>query len=113
MSIFCPKCDNFFYHQEIDKKLHLVCKNCGYKELTTESLITKTIYKEDHLDTNINKQYLKYDVGYPRIHNKKCPNKSCPTREDTSKQEAIFFPDKTTLIMTYICVECDTEWKLG
>ena len=33
MSTFCPKCDNFFYHQEIDKKLHLVCKNCGYKTI--------------------------------------------------------------------------------
>ena len=111
--MFCPKCDNFLYHEEIEKELFLVCKNCDYQELTHDSLICRTIYKDEEEEENINKKYLKYDVGYPRVFNKRCPNKSCASREDQSKQEAVFFPDKKTLIMTYICTECNHEWKLG
>ena len=87
--LFCPMCENLFYHKEIDKKLHLVCKNCGYKKQTNSTLVNRKVYRKENKTTIVNKLYLKYDVGYPRTTKKKCPNKKCPS--DKSNQEAIFF----------------------
>ena len=113
MSLFCPKCSNLFYHKEISKKLFLNCKNCGYQEETSDSLVSTKIYKSDLYEEIFNKEYLKYDVSYPRTTRKRCPNKECESRKDKKKQEAIFFPDKETMKLTYICICCDMEWKIS
>lgn len=108
---FCDECENKLFPVEEDGQLWNKCVDCGFKAEYTESIIDKKIYKSKDNTVNDNNRYLIYDPSVPRTVHKQCPNKECPAVKNSSLQEAIFIQDPITIRLTYICVNCNTEWK--
>jgi DNA-directed RNA polymerase subunit M/transcription elongation factor TFIIS len=108
---FCKECDNKLFPTEEDDNLWNKCMECGFKEEYIQSIIEKKMYKgkENHVDDN--NKFLIYDPTIPRTIHKQCPNKNCISIKNPELQEAVFIQDPVTVKLTYICVNCNTEWK--
>lgn len=111
---FCKNCNNKLYLIEEDNKLHLRCKKCGFQKRNRKSIIyTKTYnYVESTVDT-VNNKYIVHCSPLPRTNRKKCPNRECISHNDKSKNEAIFYPDKNTRELNYVCCNCYSTWKFS
>ena len=108
---FCPECESMLYYIEENAKLTEQCKNCGYKGECKDRIIETSHYKMNNIQTLSSKSYIRYDPSLPRTVHKICPNDDCPSRKDKVLQEAVFYPDSTTMKLIYICVACNTQWQ--
>jgi DNA-directed RNA polymerase subunit M/transcription elongation factor TFIIS len=108
---FCKECENKLFPIEEDGNLWNKCIDCGFKEEYKESIIEKKFYKNKEVLAGDNNKYLIYDSSIPRTIHKKCPNKNCESVKNPELQEAVFIQDPVTIKLTYICVNCHTEWK--
>jgi len=108
---FCKECENKLFPVEEENKLWNKCIDCGFREEYNVSIIEKTIYKGKETVSNDNNKYLIYDNTIPRTTQKQCPNKNCISVSKPELQEAVFIQDPVTIKLTYICVNCNTEWK--
>tara|TARA_B110000037_G_scaffold200443_3_gene241047 strand:+ start:2409 stop:2750 length:342 start_codon:yes stop_codon:yes gene_type:complete len=110
---FCKNCNNKLYIVEIDNKLFLQCKKCGYKNKNKKTIIISKTYKFVETEPDIiHNKYITFDNTLPRTNIKNCINKKCPFYGDKSKQEIVFYPDKKTCEISYVCCHCYTNWKL-
>lgn len=109
--LFCKECENKLYPNEEDNQLWNKCFDCGFKELHSGSVIEKKNFKNDQSIGIDNNKYLVYDSTLPRTKQKVCPNKNCPAIKDPSLQESVFIQDPVSIKLTYICVNCNIEWK--
>lgn len=109
---FCKVCNNKLYLIENEQKLYVYCKKCGHKRKNKKIIISSRSYKETTISYNIqdNKNII-YDNTLPRTNIKTCPNVDCISITDKTKQEAIFFPNKITRELNYVCVNCYAKWK--
>lgn len=111
---FCPDCSNCLYIQESgekEKELENYCRNCGYSEKRTENKIESFQFEYDSAYKNFVPNEIVYDLTYPRTKAVECPNMECPTRTNTELREALFFKQKKSLKLTYVCTTCKTMWK--
>ena len=108
---FCKECDNKLFPIEDEDKLWNQCLNCGSKEEFLGSVIEKKNYKNNQSLSLDNNKHLIYDNALPRTVHKKCPNSSCISHEKPELQEAVLLQDPITIRLTYICINCNTEWK--
>ena len=109
---FCIKNTNHYIEGlEEENKLWNKCMDCGFKEEYTDIIIEKKNYKNTENQASDNSRFIIFDSTIPRTIHKKCPNKDCPSVEDPLLQEAVFIQDPVTIKLTYICVNCNTEWK--
>jgi DNA-directed RNA polymerase subunit M/transcription elongation factor TFIIS len=108
---FCKECDSKLFPIEENDNLWNKCMECGFKEEYTNSIIEKKNYKGKEILVADNNKFLIYDPTIPRTIHKQCPNKNCISIEKPELQEAVFIQDPITIKLTYICVNCNTEWK--
>lgn len=108
---FCKECDSKLFPIEENDNLWNKCMECGFKEEYTNSIIEKKNYKGKEILVADNNKFLIYDPTIPRTIHKVCPNKNCISVEKPKLQEAVFIQDPVTVKLTYICVNCITEWK--
>lgn len=118
---------NVIFHQQKEKekkksklsikeiesnRAYFQCTKCGNQELIKPQTL---VYSNDIDKSNIsinNSKYMIYDNTLPRTKNYTCENKKCITHKDSSKKEAVFYRTKDKYRLTYICVECKTQWLL-
>jgi hypothetical protein len=108
---FCKECENKLCPIDEDNKLWNKCLDCGFKEEYNDFIIEKKNYKIKENIVSDSNRFIIYDQTIPRTIHKKCPNKDCPSVENPELQEAVFIQDAITTKLTYICVNCNTEWK--
>ena len=108
---FCKECDNKLYPHEEENALWNKCLDCGFKEKYEGSLVEKKMYKTTTNEIRDNNMFLIYDSSLPRTNQKQCPNKTCISHTNTELQEVIFIQDPVSVKLTYICVNCNIEWK--
>jgi DNA-directed RNA polymerase subunit M/transcription elongation factor TFIIS len=108
---FCPLCNTLLQKREGDQKLIEYCHNCGFERESRDDLVYLSTYKNIFTIPNVYNRFVIYDPAIPRSKTKQCPNETCPSRDNQSLQEAVFFPEKKTLRLTYVCCVCSTEWK--
>lgn len=120
---FCDKCDNMYYlrlSKENPDKLVYYCRKCGNVDenmLNNDGIIcvSKThLKKTKQTYNNIINEYTKLDPTLPRINNMKCPNVSCITNQEETKEnsEIIFLRyDNDNMKYIYLCNKCDFSWK--
>ena len=111
---FCPDCNNCIYIKENTKEngercLEDYCRNCGFVEEREERKLeqfkmnqssTKKIYKPEELI---------HDFTYPRTKAVKCPNEDCSSAKNGTG-EVMYFRQKNSLKLNYICCDCATMW---
>ena len=104
---FCAICNNTLYLTEIENKLYLQCKKCGSKIKNNKTIISSKVYTfVETEDDPIHNKYVTFDNTLPRTNKKICVNSDC------KKSEAVFYPDKKTREISYVCCFCYTKWKL-
>tara|TARA_A100001015_G_scaffold187633_1_gene208981 strand:+ start:656 stop:994 length:339 start_codon:yes stop_codon:yes gene_type:complete len=109
--LFCKECENKLYPNEEDNQLWNKCLDCGFKEKYSGSIIEKKNFKNNQSLSSDNNRYLIYDNTLPRTNQRACPNKQCISFKDPKLQEAVFIQDPVSIKLTYICVNCNIEWK--
>lgn len=109
--LFCSECDNKLYPSEEDNNLWNKCLDCGFREKYEQSVVEKKLFKSNNRQLSDNNMYLIYDNTLPRTKEKECPNKSCKSHNNPEIQEVIFIQDPVSVKLTYICVNCNVEWK--
>ena len=110
---FCPDCSNCLYIQETtgeDKHIENYCRNCGYSEKRTDNKIENFQFEYEASYKNIVPEEIINDLTYARTRAVECPNGSCSSNSG-GPREALFFKQKGTLKLTYICANCKTMWK--
>ena len=107
---FCNQCNNLLYIKEVENKLINQCKTCGNVEETNQYIIFEKKYSIKKI-VDINVKDIIYDPCYPRTVHKSCPNDTCISKKDKTKQESIFIENNNTLKLTYICTQCLTQWS--
>lgn len=108
---FCPTCDSMLYYREEANILYEKCDSCGYKGESNDYIIESTNYKITDLQIAEAQSYARYDDSLPRTIHKKCPDEKCPSHKNKLLQEAVYYPDKLTMKLIYICVVCNTKWQ--
>lgn len=108
---FCPNCNTLLQKSEEEYKLMENCHNCGFKRESVDNLVHLSTYKNIFTIPNIFNRYVIYDNTLPRTKVKQCPNEDCPSRDNADLQESVFYPERKTLRLTYVCCVCSTEWK--
>jgi DNA-directed RNA polymerase subunit M/transcription elongation factor TFIIS len=115
---FCPDCNNFLYITEgttkDDEKNVLIntCRNCGYEEKREDNKIDTLKFDYETSYKNLVPDEIVSDLTYPRTRAIKCPNADCDCNVDPKVlREVLFFRQKSSLKLTYVCSICKTMWK--
>ena len=110
---FCPDCNNCLYIQESsndDKNLENYCRNCGFSEKRVDNKIEKFQFEYEQSYKNIVPHEIVNDLTYPRTRAVQCPSGTCSSNHGEPR-EALYFKQKGTLKLTYVCCICKTMWK--
>jgi len=92
---------------------HFLCNNCNYIKEINQSII---LYKYDADNTNEknisleDNQLIANNPILPRTHDYICKNIDCSTNKNNHKKEAVFFRDKDSYRVNYICCICYYNW---
>lgn len=108
---FCDECRYMLYPSMMEGKLYERCKNCGFKKENTNYVVHSRDYKGHTYQDQYSKRNFPYDVTLARTANQPCPNDECPSKKDSKLQEAVYWSTKDSMKLTYICVQCNTEWR--
>lgn len=90
------------------------CNNCSFTKEITETVL---LYELDLMDKSEKirsleeNQLICNNQMLPRTHDYICKNNSCPTNTDKKiKKESVFFREKDSYRINYICTICYFSW---
>lgn len=90
------------------------CNNCSFTKEITETVLLYELDLTDKTDkiTSIDENKLFCaNPMLPRTHDYICKNILCTTNKDSKlKKEAVFFRDKNSFKINYICTICFYNW---
>ena len=96
----------------VNKESYFYCKSCGYNEKipNKQFIFSRGDEKKDDL---YNYRYMNYihDNTLPRTKNYNCVNKDCTTHKNPSLKMAVFYRQKGTYNVRYICTICNGFWN--
>jgi len=99
----------------LSNKAYLKCTNCGYsREIEPGTMILSRVSEKTTTDFSDQSKYkdMIHDATIPSTRNYICPNKECPSQNDYSLREAIFFkPNRNAYSIVYVCKACQTVWQ--
>jgi hypothetical protein len=89
------------------------CNNCNFTKDIVESVLLYQYEVADQIDKirslEDNKLICNNPI-LPRTHDYYCKNESCSTNKKKSKKEAVFFREKNSFRINYICCLCYHNW---
>lgn len=95
-------------------RVEFKCVNCNFrKEIKSSIKLYEIDFEQDNISTfkSINENKLLFNNPiYPRTRDYTCKNINCITHKDKSNKEAVFYKDKGTNLLVYICGVCYTNW---
>lgn len=98
----------------IATSIQFKCLNCNYEEPITGSMkLYELNLKTDIVSNFKSKEENKIIFSnpiLPRTRDYTCKNINCISHKDDSKKEAVFYKDKQTYNLTYLCGVCLTSW---
>jgi len=89
------------------------CNNCNNIQEIRETVLLyqySTDTKDDKIKSLNENKFLTKDPLLPRTKDYICKNPSCITHKDDTKKEAVFYRDKNTFKLNYICTVCYFGW---
>ena len=95
-------------------RIEFKCVNCNFRKQINNSI---KLYEIDFVDDNVSKfkssnenKLLFNNPIYPRTKDSSCKNINCISHKDSTSKEAVFYKDKKTNLLVYICGVCYTNW---
>jgi DNA-directed RNA polymerase subunit M/transcription elongation factor TFIIS len=105
---------NILFHINNIAGAQFICNNCNYIKEITESLVLYKYEANAKNDKNIsieNNELIVNNPILPRTHDYICKNIDCPTnKKNNSKKEAVFYRDKDSYRVNYVCCICYYNW---
>jgi DNA-directed RNA polymerase subunit M/transcription elongation factor TFIIS len=114
---WCPKCDNYLYHDIKTGDLVRLCRKCNYSEKDEQGgLVVETRIQDKASEGYkiIVNEFTTQDPTLPQVQNIKCPNHACPSNAGNEKSDVIYIKDDViNLKYTYICTyeTCKFQWR--
>jgi hypothetical protein len=104
---------NVLFEENIISGAELKCDNCNYIKQIQETTLLYQIIMEDKLE-KINSieenELMAKDPLLPHTHDYICKNINCITHKENNKKNAIFYKDKNSYKVNYICCICYYNW---
>ena len=104
---------NQIFENVISSGAEFKCNNCNNIEPIKETILLYNINLEDNnikmksLEEN---EFFCKDPILPRTHDYSCKNPNCITHKKTDVKEAIFYKEKDSFKIKYICCVCYYSW---
>jgi hypothetical protein len=94
------------------KDSYYYCKSCGYNEIipSGQFIFSRGDEKNDDFYNYRFKNYI-YDNTLPRSKKYNCVNDKCPTHNNPSLKLAVFYRQKNSYNIRYICTVCNGFWN--
>lgn len=104
---------NQLFEDNLTSGAEFKCTNCNF----SNQIVKTTLLFEMNIDDNFNKikkiddnELLCNDPLMPHTHDYTCKNPSCITHKDIKIKDAIFYKDKNSYKVNYICSVCFYNW---
>ena len=108
------KLNVLFENSNSFERIEFKCTNCNFRKPINNSI---KLYEIDLMNDNISNfksieenKLLFNNPIYPRTRDYTCKNINCITHKDKTNKEAVFYKDKKSQLLTYICGVCYTNW---
>lgn len=114
---------NVIYHQQIKKpenmviqniknKAYFQCSKCGNQEnIKEKTMIFSETLKSDQQNIVEDSDYIIHDKTLPRTKQYKCVNEKCKTHKMAELKEAVFYRQRNSYQVIYVCTVCKSQWK--
>jgi glutamate mutase epsilon subunit len=89
------------------------CNNCDFTKAIDETVLLYQYEVDNQIDKIRNLEDNKLMCSnpiLPRTHDYYCKNESCPTNKKKVKKESVFFREKSSFKVNYICCLCYHSW---
>jgi len=95
----------------VSKECYFLCKTCGYYEIIPEKMFIFSRGDEKKDDIyNFNFVQYKNDPTIPNTKKYICINDKCTTHNKPELKDAVFYRQKGSYTVRYICKICDSFW---
>jgi hypothetical protein len=103
---------NLIFEELISSGAEFKCNNCNNIQPIKETILLYNINLEEKskMRTLEENEFICQDPILPRSHDYNCKNPNCITHKDKSKKEAVFFKEKNSFKVNYICCVCYYSW---
>ena len=104
---------NQLFEEMVSSGAEFKCENCNFTKQIVETTLLYQINMEDKnvkirsLEEN---ELMCQDPILPHTHDYTCKNPSCITHKNTSLKNSIFFKEKNSYKVNYICAVCYYNW---
>ena len=107
-----PKNKNKQVENISNKDSYFYCKSCGYNEIIPpkQFIFSRGDENNDDFYNYRFKNYI-YDNTLPRSKKYNCINDKCPTHKNPSLKLAVFYRQKGSYNVRYICTVCNNFWN--
>ena len=111
--------DNFknnisqIFNDIVATNAHFKCNNCNFTKNITETTLLYQIDVENNNSklTNFDENKLSFnDPIYPHTHDYNCKNPKCDTHKKPELKDSIFYRNKHSYKVNYICGVCFYNW---
>jgi hypothetical protein len=104
---------NLLFEEIVSSGAEFKCDNCSFSKQINET----TLLYQINLETKINKiksieenELITKDPLLPHTHDYICKNPSCITHKSMEQKDAVFYREKNTYKLNYICTVCYYNW---
>ena len=96
----------------VNKDSYYYCKSCGYNEIIPpkQFIFSRGYEKNDDFYNYRFRNYI-HDKTLPRSKKYNCINDKCPTHDNPSLKLAVFYRQKNSYNVRYICTVCNNFWN--
>ena len=104
---------NALFEEIVSSGAEFKCENCSYSKQINETTLLYQVNLEDKnnkvksLEEN---ELLCKDPLLPHTHDYTCKNPSCITHKDTKLKDAVFYKERSSYKVNYICTVCYYNW---
>jgi hypothetical protein len=107
-----PKNKNKQLDNVINKDSYYYCKSCGHTEIIPpkQFIFSRGDEKNDDFYNYRFRNYI-HDNTLPRTKKYNCINDNCATHENPSLKLAVFYRQKKSYNIRYICTVCNNFWN--
>ena len=103
---------NQIFEEVLSSGAEFKCNNCNNIQPIKETILLYNINMEEKskIRTLEENEFICQDPILPRTHDYNCKNPNCITHKDKSKKESVFFKEKNSFKVNYICTVCFYSW---